>query len=204
MRALLRRTLIGTALTLVALSSHAANPQVALKTNLGTIVVELYPQKAPKTVENFLQYVKSGFYKDTVFHRVVRDFVVQGGGYTPTLEAKLTAAPIPLEANNGLKNEAGTVAMARAYDPNSATSQFFFNLSDNKHLNFFRAEPGLYGYTVFGKIVQGLEIAKQIGTIPTRAQGPFPEEVPVETVVLQDAVLIDAGDSIKTNSKRKL
>lgn len=203
MRQLFRRTLVGATLALAALAAQAANPQVALKTNLGTIVVELYPQKAPKTVENFLQYVKSGFYKDTVFHRVVRDFVVQGGGFTPSLEAKSTALPIPLEANNGLKNEMGTVAMARAYDPNSATSQFFFNLSDNKHLNFFRAEPGLYGYTVFGKIIQGLDIAKQIGTIPTTAQGPFPAEVPVETVVLQDAVVLE-DNTAKSTSKRKL
>lgn len=203
MRQLFRRTLVGATLALAALAAQAANPQVALKTNLGTIVVELYPQKAPKTVENFLQYVKSGFYKDTVFHRVVRDFVVQGGGFTPRLEAKSTALPIPLEANNGLKNEMGTVAMARAYDPNSATSQFFFNLSDNKHLNFFRAEPGLYGYTVFGKIIQGLDIAKQIGTIPTTAQGPFPAEVPVETVVLQDAVVLE-DNTAKSTSKRKL
>lgn len=203
MRQLFRRTLVGATLALAALAAQAANPQVALKTNLGTIVVELYPQKAPKTVENFLQYVKSGFYKDTVFHRVVRDFVVQGGGFTPRLEAKSTALPIPLEANNGLKNEIGTVAMARAYDPNSATSQFFFNLSDNKHLNFFRAEPGLYGYTVFGKIIQGLDIAKQIGTIPTTAQGPFPAEVPVETVVLQDAVVLE-DNTAKSTSKRKL
>ena len=203
MRQLFRRTLVGATLALAALAAQAANPQVALKTNLGTIVVELYPQKAPKTVENFLQYVKSGFYKDTVFHRVVRDFVVQGGGFTPRLEAKSTALPIPLEANNGLKNEIGTVAMARAYDPNSATSQFFFNLSDNKHLNFFRAEPGLYGYTVFGKIIQGLDIAKQIGTIPTTAQGQFPAEVPVETVMLEDAVILE-DNTAKSTSKRKL
>ncbi|MFN3397128.1 MAG: peptidylprolyl isomerase [Sulfurimicrobium sp.] len=123
---------------LASFTAHATNnPQVMIKTNLGEMIVELYPQKAPKTVENFLHYAQNGFYNGTIFHRVINDFVIQGGGLTPDFEQKTTFPPIPNEADNGLKNEPGTLAMAHAADPNSATSQFFINLDDNKHHNFY-------------------------------------------------------------------
>ena len=135
------RFLLSVLALLASFSVQAANnPQVMIKTNLGEMIVELYPQKAPKTVENFLRYVQDGFYNGTIFHRVINDFMIQGGGFTPAFEQKTTFAPIPNEANNGLKNEPGTLAMARGYDPNSATAQFFINLDDNKHLNFYKPE----------------------------------------------------------------
>ncbi len=164
----------------------ATNPQVLIKTNVGEMLVELYPQKAPKTVANFLNYVQGGFYNGTVFHRVIDNFMIQGGGFTSGLEPKQTQAPIDNEANNGLKNEPGTLAMARGYEPNSATAQFFINLNNNLHLNHYKPEPDYYGYCVFGKVVKGLDVAKKIGAIPTAASGPFKEEVPVEKIVIEE------------------
>jgi cyclophilin family peptidyl-prolyl cis-trans isomerase len=178
---------------LASFAVHATsnpNPQVMIKTNLGEMIVELYPQKAPKTVENFLHYAQNGFYNGTIFHRVINDFVIQGGGLTPDFEQKTTSPPIPNEADNGLKNEPGTLAMAHAADPNSATSQFFINLDDNKHLNFYKPESYYYGYCVFGKIIKGLDVAKKIGAIPTAAGGPFAADVPQEKVVIEEVAPI--------------
>ena len=163
-----------------------ANPQVRIKTNVGEMLVELYPQKAPKTVANFLNYVQGGFYNGTVFHRVIDNFMIQGGGFTPALEQKQTQPPIDNEASNGLKNEPGTLAMARGYEPNSANAQFFINLNNNLHLNHYKPEPDYYGYCVFGKVVKGLDVAKKIGAMPTSASGPFKEEVPVEKIVIEE------------------
>jgi peptidyl-prolyl cis-trans isomerase A (cyclophilin A) len=171
-------------------NAHAANPLVKIKTNLGEMVFELYPDKAPKTVENFLHYVRSGFYDGTIFHRVVGKFVIQGGGFTQDFKQKPTFDPIPNEATNGLRNERGTLAMARAYDPNSATSQFYVNLDDNRFLNFHRPEPDYYGYCVFGKVVQGMDVVKKIGSLATGAGGPFTSDVPVQPVVIQEVALI--------------
>jgi cyclophilin family peptidyl-prolyl cis-trans isomerase len=173
-----------------------ANPLVMIKTNAGEMLVELYPQKAPKTVANFLNYVQGGFYNGTVFHRVINNFMIQGGGFTPALEQKQTLSPIANEADNGLKNEPGTLAMARSYDPNSATAQFFINLNNNLHLNFYKPEPDYYGYCVFGKVIKGLDVAKKIGAVPTTASGPFKEEVPVEKIVIEEISPISA-DAIK-------
>ncbi len=173
-----------------------ANPLVMIKTNAGEMLVELYPQKAPKTVANFLSYVQGGFYNGTVFHRVINNFMIQGGGFTPALEQKLTLSPIANEADNGLKNEPGTLAMARSYDPNSATAQFFINLNNNLHLNFYKPEPDYYGYCVFGKVIKGLDVAKKIGAVPTTASGPFKEEVPVEKIVIEEISPI-SPDAIK-------
>jgi len=181
----------------------AANPLVEMKTNMGSVTFELYPDKAPVTVENFMKYVKSGFYQGTVFHRVVDRFVVQGGGLTADLQAKPTLDPIPNEATNGLTNEAGTLAMARAYDPNSATSQFFVNLDRNLFLNHHKPEPDYYGYCVFGKVVKGMDVLKRIASLPTGASGPFPTDVPVQTVVIEDVSVIAVATATKPPKKRK-
>lgn len=174
----------------VVFNAWANYPQVAIKTSHGPILVELYPDKAPHTVENFLKYVKSGFYKGTIFHRVVNHFVIQGGGYTPELKPKDTLPPVPNEATNGLKNDAGMLAMARSYEINSATSQFFINVERNLFLNHHKPEPDYYGYTVFGKVIQGMDVVEKIAAMRTTTAGPFFQDVPVENVIIQDAKLV--------------
>lgn len=168
----------------------AAHPQIEIETNRGSFVLELYPEKAPRTVENFLNYVKSGFYSGTVFHRAVERFLVQGGGLNENLEPKATFDPIPNESRNGLSNDVGTVAMARGMSEHSATSQFFINLSDNKFLNYYRPETGLEGYTVFGRVVKGLEVLLSISNSATQTVGKF-TNVPVEPPVIRSARLLD-------------
>jgi cyclophilin family peptidyl-prolyl cis-trans isomerase len=168
----------------------AANPQVEFETNRGNFIVELYPDKAPRTVENFLRYVASGFYSGTIFHRTIQRFVIQGGGLTEKLEQKPTFDPIPNESTNGLSNDYGTLAMARAYGPNTATSQFYINLEDNKFLNFYRQEAGLEGYTVFGKVVRGIDVVKRISESQTTKIGKL-EHVPSEPVVISGARQLD-------------
>jgi len=146
-------------------------PQVLFKTSLGEFTVEVYPNKAPKTVDNFLRYVKDKHYDGTVFHRVMDGFMVQGGGFTADMKQKPTRAPVALEAMNGLKNEIGTIAMARTSDPNSATSQFFINVVNNPGLN--APQPDGYGYTVFGKVVSGMDVVNKIRAVPVGNQGMF-------------------------------
>ena len=179
---------------LVVLSAAAAapgaigaDPQVDLLTNFGTIRLELYPGKAPKTVENFLQYVKDGHYNGTIFHRVIPSFMVQGGGMTPNMAQKATRAPVPIESKNGLKNTIGTVAMARTSDPNSATAQFFVNVADNGFLDY----PGQdgHGYTVFGKVVSGMDVVSKIAATPTGTQG-MNRDVPRQPVIIESAKLV--------------
>ena len=184
------RKLVGILCALTALSASANNPQVEIKTSEGRIVVELYPEKAPKTVDNFLIYVKNDFYKGTIFHRTINRFVIQGGGYTPDLKPKETLPPIPSEATNGLTNEAGSLAMARAYDPNSATSQFFINVERNRFLNHHKPHPDYYGYTVFGKVIQGMDVVQKISAVPTTTAGDFFQDVPVKNVIIEDVKLI--------------
>ena len=164
-----------------------ADPQVDLKTNLGTIRVELYPAKAPKSVANFLQYVKDGHYNGTIFHRVIPGFMVQGGGMSPSMAQKATRPPVPIESKNGLKNEVGTLAMARTSDPNSATSQFFINLAANSFLDY----PGQdgNGYTVFGKVVDGMDVVNKIAAVPTGNQGMH-QNVPRTAVVIESAAVV--------------
>lgn len=169
---------------------HAANPQIEFRTNMGSFVVELYPDKAPKTVANFLAYVNSGFYEGTIFHRVIDRFVVQGGGMTTDMHPKKTMEPIPNEADNGLKNDYGTLAMARRLQPDSATSQFFINLAENKTLNYYRPEPALMGYCVFGRVVRGMNVLEQIGHLPTRAIGKM-TDVPSQDVVIEKAAVLE-------------
>ena len=177
---------------LLSAGAYAANPQVEIKTNFGAITVELFPEKAPKTVENFLQYVNSGFYKDVVFHRVIPGFMIQGGGFSKAMEQKPARDPVGIESNNGLKNNAGTLAMARTQNPNSATAQFFINLADNAFLNFSAPTVRGYGYTVFGKVLKGMDVVEKIAKLPTGAGGPFQQDVPQQQVVIEDAKLVEA------------
>ena len=159
-------------------------PKVKLSTSMGDIVVQLDPAKAPKTVENFLGYVKDKTYDGTVFHRVIDGFMIQGGGYTADLIPKPTKAPIPLEANNGLKNDTYTIAMARTGNPNSATSQFFVNLVDNAFLNY--ASTNSPGYAVFGKVVSGMDVIDLMATQPTQTVGSN-QNVPVTNITITSA-----------------
>ena len=172
----------------------AANPQVDLKTSAGTIRLELYPGKAPKTVENFLKYVKDGHYDGTIFHRVIPGFMIQGGGFDAQFRQKPTRAPVPNEAQSGvkggLKNEMGTIAMARTSDPDSATAQFFINVSNNTFLNWGDPRGDGHGYAVFGKVVSGMDVVNRIAGTPTGPGGPFRSDVPRETVTLQSATVV--------------
>lgn len=169
----------------------AAKPRVSLKTNMGEIVVELEPEKAPKSVENFLQYVKDKQYDGTIFHRVIKTFMIQGGGYTATGQAKGTRSPIQNEADNGLPNLRGTIAMARTGDPHSATSQFFINVVDNGFLNHVSKDNGsTWGYAVFGKVVSGLEVVDAIKNVQTAPQGMFPD-APTSPVVINSATIVE-------------
>jgi peptidyl-prolyl cis-trans isomerase A (cyclophilin A)/peptidyl-prolyl cis-trans isomerase B (cyclophilin B) len=173
---------------------QAANPQVELDTTAGKIKIELYPDAAPKTVENFLAYVKAKTYDGTQFHRVIPNFMIQGGGYDADFKQKPTKPPVENEAGQsskaGLLNVPGTVAMARTGDPHSATSQFFINVADNKSLNFREATVQGYGYTVFGKVVDGMDVVKKIAAAPTGAGGPFPKDVPTERVLIKQATIV--------------
>lgn len=177
---------------LLWINVQAAEPLVEIKTNLGDMTFELFPDKAPITVKNFLDYVRSGFYNGTIFHRVVSRFVIQGGGYTPDLHAKATLPPIPNEAANGLTNGAGTLAMARSRDPNSATSQFYINVERNLFLDHHGANPDYYGYCVFGKVVKGMDVVDKIAAVPTAADGPFASDVPIRPVVIEKVTLVPA------------
>lgn len=176
------------AFALLSNSAHAANPQVTIETNHGNITLELYPEKAPKTVANFLKYVNSGFYKETVFHRVINHFMIQGGGFKADMSEKQTLAPIPNEAANGLENQAGTIAMARTSDPDSATAQFFINLENNVQLNYQGSEPDLIGYCVFGRVLKGMDVVREIGITPTMNVGPY-YDVPKNAIVINQIKL---------------
>jgi peptidyl-prolyl cis-trans isomerase A (cyclophilin A) len=179
-----RQTLAAAALALLFCAAAQAQ-KVKLSTSAGDIVVELDAAKAPKTVANFVQYVQSGQYDGTVFHRVIDNFMIQGGGMTADMKEKPTRAPIPLEAANGLKNMRGTIAMARTADPNSATAQFFINLKDNDFLN---AAPGKDGYAVFGKVVAGMDVVDKIRVVPTGTKGMH-QNVPSMPVTITKATL---------------
>jgi len=174
-----------------AAAQKPAAPQVLFKTTLGDITVELYPDKAPKTVENMLDYVRSGFYDGTIFHRVIGNFMIQGGGFTADLRQKQTKAPVANEANNGLSNTRGTIAMARTGDPHSATAQFFINVVDNRNLDYVSDQsPMTWGYTVFGKVIAGMDVVDKIKAVQTGAQGPFRSDVPTTAVVIEKAEVV--------------
>jgi peptidyl-prolyl cis-trans isomerase A (cyclophilin A) len=171
-----------------AAQDKAAAPRVLLATSLGDITIQLDAEKAPKTVANFLDYVKSGHYDGTVFHRVIGGFMIQGGGFTPDMVQKPTRAPIPLESRNGLKNERGTVAMARTSVPDSATSQFFINVVDNAMLDQANARDG-QGYAVFGRVVAGMDVVDRIRAVETTSAGPH-QNVPAKPVLIRSATIV--------------
>lgn len=162
--------------------------QVKVDTNMGAFVIELNAKAAPKTVENFLAYVKSGFYKNTLFHRVIPNFMIQGGGFVMGMEEKDTRAPIALESRNGLSNVRGTIAMARTNDPNSATSQFFINVRDNRFLDANQTQDG-NGYAVFGKVVSGMSTVDAIARVKTHSVGYY-DDVPIRDVVIKNMSVI--------------
>ena len=189
----MKKTLLGFVLAAVlglSATAQAANPKVLIETTKGNITVELDAEKAPKTVENFLGYVKEGFYKETIFHRVIAGFMVQGGGMTADLSEKAKKASIKNEANNGLKNTRGTIAMARTPDPDSASSQFFINLVDNDFLNFKSETPQGWGYAVFGKVTEGMEVVDAIAAVKTGEQNGA-GDVPVEPVVMKKVTVLE-------------
>lgn len=167
-------------------AAHAANPQVELRTTMGTLVIELYPENAPKTVENFLQYVNEGFYNGTIFHRVIPGFMVQGGGFTAGFQEKPARAPIRNEAGNGLRNAMGTVAMARTKDPHSASAQFFINVSENDFLDFKSPDETGYGYAVFGRVTSGMDVVEKMLKVATGSVGTH-QNVPRLPIVIERA-----------------
>jgi len=183
------RLLMTMSFTAVVHTANAAGnlPHVVLKTTMGEIELELYPEKAPKTVANFLEYVKTNHYSGTIFHRVIDNFMIQGGGFDKDMKQKPTNSPIENEAKNGLKNDAYTVAMARTADPHSASAQFFFNVKDNDFLNY----PGRdgWGYCVFGKIIKGIDVVNKIKKVETTNKGMY-QNVPITPVVIESATLV--------------
>ena len=177
------------ALTLCfSLNAMAKNPKAEIKTSMGTITAELYKDKAPESVKNFMSYAKEGFFKDTLFHRVIDGFMVQGGGLTEDMSKKKTKAPIKNEANNGLKNTKGTLAMARTQDPDSATSQFFINVNDNEFLNYKSASSP--GYAVFGKVTKGMDVVNKIKSVKTHTKSGR-QDVPVKPIKILDVKIIE-------------
>ena len=171
-------------------TSMSTNPRVQLQTNYGDMVISLDAAKAPKTVANFLEYVKDGFFDGTVFHRVIDGFMVQGGGFTPGLKQKPTKAPVENEANNGLKNTKYTLAMARTSDPHSATAQFFINVANNEFLNHTAPTANGWGYAVFGEVVEGKDVVDKIKAVKTSNSG-FHQNVPTEDIIITKAVIIE-------------
>lgn len=161
---------------------------VTLKTNFGDITLELFEDKAPKTVANFLSYVEDGFFDNTIFHRVINNFMIQGGGFTPDMDQKDTKDPIENEADNGVANEVGTIAMARTQDPHSATAQFFINVNNNDFLNHSGKSVNGWGYCAFGKIVEGMDVVEKIKAVKTGNHG-YHQDVPVEPVIIEKAVI---------------
>jgi len=178
--------ILGAGLSARAERSH---PLVKLETSMGDITLELYPDKAPATVANFLEYVKAGFYNGTIFHRVINGFMIQGGGLDAQMNKKPTRAPIKNEANNGLTNDAYTIAMARTGDPDSATAQFFINVANNTALNHTAPTPRGWGYAVFGKVVKGKEVVDKIKAVPTTTQGMY-DDVPSTPVTIVKAAVV--------------
>jgi peptidyl-prolyl cis-trans isomerase A (cyclophilin A)/peptidyl-prolyl cis-trans isomerase B (cyclophilin B) len=185
---LLNGVLLGVLGMFLSLAAQSAGTErVRVTTSLGTFVVELQRDRAPLTVENFVGYVKSGYYTNTLFHRVIANFVIQGGGVGPDYKAKPTLKPIPNEAGNGLKNLRGTVGLARASGPHSGDAQFYVNIADNADLDPL---PTRWGYAVFGRVVEGMEVVDRISVSPTAAQGPFKADAPVKAVVIQKIELL--------------
>ena len=182
---------LGAALAVAGQVSAAdPDPAVKLETNFGDIIVRLDARKAPISTANFVQYVKSGFYDGTVFHRVIKNFMIQGGGFTADMKQKSARAPIRNEADNGLKNKKYTIAMARTGEPHSASSQFFINVKDNDFLDFKGQNPQGWGYAVFGKVIKGQEVVDKIAAVQTGKKGYY-DDVPMETVTIKKAVVVE-------------
>jgi peptidyl-prolyl cis-trans isomerase B (cyclophilin B) len=191
------KTLFATLALVLAFAAHAAapapaNPQVEVRTNMGSFVIELYPENAPNTVQNFLQYVKDGHYNGTIFHRVIPGFMIQGGGFTTKFEEKPTRPPIKNEAGNGLRNGVGMVSMARTADPHSATAQFFVNVAENPTLDFKAPTQEGYGYTPFGRVVKGVDVVASIVKVPTGPGKPPHQDVPKKPVVIERIAVIES------------
>lgn len=184
----------------VTLAHAADNPRVLMQTNKGDITIELYPEKAPKTVRNFLEYVDAGFYDGTIFHRVIDKFMIQGGGFTAGMERKPTRPPIPNEADNGLHNSVGTIAMARTMEPHSATSQFFINVADNTPLDYRDRTPRGWGYTVFGEVVDGMDAVDAIKAVPTTSRGRH-RNVPAEPVIIESVTRLGGDDAQQSTAE---
>ena len=178
------------AIIMTTSNAQAENTTVEMETSKGTITIALNGEKAPNTVANFLTYVKEGFYEGTIFHRVISNFMIQGGGFTEDLSQKSTNDPIQNEANNGLSNETGSIAMARTNDPHSATAQFFINVKDNGFLNFSSETPQGWGYAVFGKVTDGMDVVNAIKDVATTSKGPY-QDVPVETITIEKITIIE-------------
>ena len=195
-RTLMPLVALFTALTLLPglLLADDSHPRVRMTTNMGDIVLELDREKAPKTVENFLTYVNEGFYDGTIFHRVIDGFMIQGGGFTQDFQKKNTHAPIENEADNGLRNKIGTIAMARTGDPHSATAQFFINVANNSFLDFRDKTQRAWGYAVFGRVVEGMPVVDKIRRVSTGSGGPFRKDVP-RTPVIIEKVTVETADA---------
>jgi peptidyl-prolyl cis-trans isomerase B (cyclophilin B) len=189
------KTLIAAFALVLSFTAAAANPQVEVRTNMGAFVLELYPENAPGTVQNFLQYVKDGHYNGTIFHRVMPGFMIQGGGFTRQFEEKPTRPAIKNEAGNGLRNGVGMVSMARTADPHSATAQFFINVAENPTLDFKAPTTEGYGYTPFGKVVKGMDVVERITKVPTGPGKPPHADVPVKPVIIERIRVIEAASA---------
>lgn len=198
MNALIRFALLCTALVITTGPAMAddQHPRVRMSTTFGDIVLELDREKAPKSVQNFLNYVQEGFYDGTIFHRVIDGFMVQGGGFTQDFQKKATHSPIENEANNGLKNLNGTIAMARTNEPHSATAQFFINVADNDFLDHRSPTPRGWGYAVFGKVIEGMDVVNKIRRTPTGSGGPFRKDVPRTPIIIEKVVLEGAAPMV--------
>lgn len=190
------KKLFATFALFLSFAAAAAGPQVEIRTNMGVIVLELDRDKAPQSVDNFLQYVKDGHYNGTIFHRVIPGFMVQGGGFSPEMREKPTRSSIKNEAGNGLRNTTGTVAMARTPDPHSASSQFFINLSDNAFLDFRAPTHEGHGYAVFGKVVKGMDVVGRIAKVATGVKAPH-SDVPLKPIIIERAQIINTAASTK-------
>ena len=195
-----------TSLCLLISSATAADnvskKRIKLETSEGNIVLELDITRAPLSVLNFMKYVRSGFYDGTIFHRVIKNFMIQGGGFTPEMQRKQPGSPILNEADNGLKNVRGTIAMARTGDPHSATAQFFINVTDNPFLNHTAKTPRGWGYTVFGRVIKGMSVVDKIRNQRTGPNGPFPRDVPLKTVLIHKATIIGEKAKPAKNIKK--
>ena len=192
------KSIISTVIALFIISSSVLatdNPKVLMQTCMGDLTLELYPEKAPITVKNFLSYIKDGSYENTIFHRVIPRFMNQGGGFTADFKKKATNNPIQNEADNGLKNDTGTIAMARTSDPHSATNQFFINTSNNTSLNHKSKTLRGWGYAVFGKVVDGMDVIKKIEQVKTQTIPMGMQNVPIETILIKKISVIEDNGS---------